>query len=282
MILTCPECSTRYEAKSETIGINGRTVRCHQCSATWFVPAPEDKLSTPDALQLADIKAQEAVEKNQTELEAVSHSDQPKGSAVLASPSLFKPDRKSADAIMRDKVDAAKRRTRLRTILFIWLIPLSLIGLAFLAVLIGRDQITDRFPGTIPFYNAVGIKMSLTGLEIEPPIIRIARVNGEQTIVINGTIRNISRDIQPLPYLILSLHTEGGDEVALWRVEFNRANLKSGESLDFASEYPNPPVDVKRLKYRLGDQIIGSDSPIVNQSNTNSDETQNPSLLEPF
>jgi len=139
----------------------------------------------------------------------------------------FHAEHKSADVIMRDKVDAAKRRRRLRTILLIWLIPLGLIALGVFLLLLGRDQIIDRYPGTAPFYNAVGIKASVTGLEIEKPTIRVTRINGEQTIIINGAVKNISRETQPLPYLRLSLHTAGGDEVALWRVEFNRTRVRT-------------------------------------------------------
>lgn len=265
MILTCPECSTRYKTKSETIGINGRTVRCQQCSTTWFVAAPTEKerpeaLLTPDELQLADMKAEDVIQKAQAPREPANPPQNDEG--VSAPIPGFHAEHKSADVIMRDKVDAAKRRRRLRTILLIWLIPLGLIALGVFLLLLGRDQIIDRYPGTAPFYNAVGIKASVTGLEIEKPTIRVTRINGEQTIIINGAVKNISRETQPLPYLRLSLHTAGGDEVALWRVEFNRTNLKSGERIPFASEYANPPIDVKRLKYRLGDQAIGAEAPI--------------------
>jgi len=55
MIITCPECQTRYKASEEAIGINGRTVRCASCTATWFVPAPHAEM-TLDELALDDFK----------------------------------------------------------------------------------------------------------------------------------------------------------------------------------------------------------------------------------
>lgn len=259
MILTCPECSTRYKAKKETIGPNGRTVSCNHCSATWFAAA-EDELTTPDDLQLADMKA-EASALNEKEITAPLTEDiASQNVASLAAP--LKSSGKSADAIMRDKVDAAKRKARLRTIGLIWLIPLTFIALIALGLIIARETIVDRYPGTAPLYTAVGLKTSVTGLEIESPIIRIARVNGSQTVIINGAVRNISRDTQSLPFLILSLHTETGDELARWRVEFNQAELKSGERIEFASEYPNPPLDLKRLRYRLGDEGERFEAPV--------------------
>jgi len=57
IVITCPDCQTRYRAETESLGEEGRTVRCAKCGSTWFVPAPDviDSLvADPDALALAD------------------------------------------------------------------------------------------------------------------------------------------------------------------------------------------------------------------------------------
>jgi len=41
MIITCPNCETRYEVDEERFHPDGRSVRCAECAESWFVPAPE-------------------------------------------------------------------------------------------------------------------------------------------------------------------------------------------------------------------------------------------------
>lgn len=228
-------------AKDDAIGPNGRTVRCTNCSATWFVPAETEPASTPDEMQLADMTRQET-----------DAPIKPSASAQFDETAPFTAEsQKGADAIIRDRAEAEKRRARRRIIWLIWLIPLMMI-LAFLAVLFfGRNTIVERFPTTAPIYNAIGVKVSQSGLEVESPTLRLAVVNGETTVVINGVIRNISNKVQSLPMLRLSLHNPSGEEVANWLVDMEKPVLRPRERIEFASEYPNPPPDSTSLRYRL-------------------------------
>ena len=50
MILTCPQCSTRYHVDATALGAAGRTVRCASCGQRWSVKPPAD---TPQTVEFA-------------------------------------------------------------------------------------------------------------------------------------------------------------------------------------------------------------------------------------
>jgi predicted Zn finger-like uncharacterized protein len=50
MILTCPQCSTRYHVDATALGAAGRTVRCANCGQRWSVSPPAD---TPQIVEFS-------------------------------------------------------------------------------------------------------------------------------------------------------------------------------------------------------------------------------------
>lgn len=244
MILTCPECSTRYLTKENAIGPNGRTVRCAKCDTTWFVASDADELA------LQDIQAP---------VEDIVPASV--GAAVAGSPeSAFgqgnpvQPAQPGAHVIRRDKVDQERRRRRLTSVGLIWAVPLTLLFIAAILGYVFRQDIVNKIPQTATIYKSLGVDVTLSGLNIEDPVTRSALVDGKPVLVVNGAVRNITAQAQDVPMVELSLHSKDGQPLVTWLVDVNKASLGKDERVTFVSEYPNPPVDAVKLRYRFADE----------------------------
>ena len=245
MILTCPECSTRYLTKANTIGPNGRTVRCAKCDTTWFVASESDELALKDNQAPVEdiVPISSAVATATSPDTAFAQDDIPQTSA-----------QPGAHVVMRDKVDQQRRRRRLTSVGLIWAVPLFLLFVAAILGYVFRQNIVNGIPQMATIYKSVGIDVTLSGLNIEDPITRSALVDGKPVLVVNGAVKNITSKVQPVPMVELSLHSKDGESLVTWLVEVNKDSLKKNERVTFVSEYPNPPVDAVKLRYKFADE----------------------------
>ena len=256
MILTCPECSTRYLTKENAIGPNGRTVRCAKCDTTWFVASEADEL----ALQDNQVPVEDIVPVS-AGIAAATSPDIAFGQE--AAPAVVQP---GAHVVMRDKVDQERRRRRLTSVGLIWAIPLALLFIAAILGYVFRQDIVNGIPQTATIYKSLGVDVTLSGLNIEDPVTRSALVDGQPVLVVNGAVRNITAQTQDVPMVELSLHSKDGEALVTWLVDVKKASLGKKERVTFVSEYPNPPVDAVKLRYRFADEtaVAESGAPVQN------------------
>ena len=245
MILTCPDCATSYSASDDAIGPNGRMVRCSNCKTTWFVSHDADTLELIDNQTDGLVPAEEPAKRGEFDYDGADSETE-----------FIPPVKKSVGAHVqiRDKAEQKRRNRRLLSVSMIWLVTLGLLSAGLGMAYIFRQTIVDRTPAAATLYNAIGIPVKISGLDFESPKAKNILIDGEPVFVVNGFVRNLSGSNQPIPLIRLSLHNPAGEEVAHWFVEIDQPALPAGDRIEYQSQYPNPPIDARTLKYRFVDQ----------------------------
>lgn len=281
MIIVCPECQTRYKTTAKAIGPNGRTVRCANCSSSWFVASEADEL-TLDRLALEDIEASQSdvvqEEKRHKAVIRESLSEQSKHQSAIGSGRKTDeaalaaaawsgtpdeaPSLRGAHEAMRERTERRRARRRLLNVMLIWLVPLVLIAALAAAAYHYRQDIVDRQPKAASLYKSLGIEVSAQGMTLTPPITRYVQIDGKPVLVVEGNVKNISHETLSLPLVALSLHNSSGQEVAEWNVQLEAPNLESGQTAPYLSQYPSPPLDAVELRSRFANETQIMISPV--------------------
>lgn len=248
MILTCPECTIRFKIADHAIGPNGRTVRCSQCSVTWFVAAEPDGLSLDEAEKTTEIR-EEIINEPVSNINLKNHSPESQnsvfGNLESGSDDVFSDV--GAHAAIRETADRKKARRRLLGVSMIWVVTLTILALFALAAFLFRAKIVEKFPGTAPVYRAIGLEANVSGLEISFTDTKFGNNEGVQVLFVSGRIKNFDIKTRDVELIQLSFINDSGEILTSWVVEPTHTELKSGQVIKFTSQYPNPPVDAVTL-----------------------------------
>ena len=232
MILTCPECSTKYMTKDGAIGPNGRSVTCARCENVWYVEGVD-----PDAMALED---------NQTVLITEEPDPQPELPFV---PNIASPVTVGAHTLLRDKADAEKLAKRKRSIGFIWAVPLLILALAATVAVLKRQAIVEAFPRAATIYQAFGMDVKANGLDVRGLTSERLVVDGEPVLRVTGEVVNLTSQAIAAPLIQIRLENRSGEPLADWYVE--PGTIAAGKTINIEADYPAPPIDGVELRYRF-------------------------------
>lgn len=210
MILTCPECSTRYVVDPAAIGASGRTVRCSRCEHSWAEPPPED-LSRPVPLPMPPLSADRRM-----------HRRSPRGTNLPALPS--EPPRRAP------------------TIL--WLLVIVVIIGSIGSTIWYRDLIMSRVPQTEKAFALVGLGPEAAGaglqLQVSSPDYKTR--DGKRVVIIKGFVVNISQKARVVPEMIVKVYDKNKNVLYEKRFAPSSPELLIRESISFATDLIDPPA----------------------------------------
>jgi len=231
MILTCPECTTRYQADAANFPPSGRDVRCAKCGHVWRQLPPEPE---PEAV---------VVEPEPEAPPAHSFEAVPQAQAYVQAPAL----------------DVPLERTPKRPSTWPRRIGLGLgwAGLALIVLSIGmaaslyRQQIVEAWPQTASLYAKLGMSVNAGGLEFGDVKYHMETQDGQAVLEVTGTLTNVTKADMPVPQIRVALSGEDKRELYHWTFAPDVMTLHPGQSTHFATRLTSPPAAARHLDLRF-------------------------------
>ena len=229
IVLSCPNCATRYRANPQAIGANGRKVRCTSCDHVWTATGDD-----PDSLP--PIEAAPAETFGQAEVDDLFEEE-----AAPAKP----------HQAFRAKVEARRRKATLAAVGGAW----GGLGLMVAALLIGawvfRVDVVNLWPRASSAYAMVGAEVNPYGFSLGEIEIEGQVEHGVPVLIIDGEIRNFDRRERAAPTLRAYLLDADGHPVLEWPVRLDVESVRAGRSERFRTIVSDPPPDAVEAEIRI-------------------------------
>jgi len=231
MILTCPNCATRYEADAAKFLPAGRKVRCAKCSHIWHQPPPAAEApELPPDLSIEPAKPEPAA----AAVAVAAKAAEPQASAL---PPVHAP----ASAGWRLGALAG------------WAALIALVAvLGWLGVSF-RQGIATVWPQTATVYAWVGLDVNTVGLAFRDVSYRVTSEDDLPILHIKGKVVNVTDRTLDVPEIHAALTDEYRRELYDWKILAGAKSLAPGKTAEFSARIPSPPagarhVDLKFIK----------------------------------
>ena len=239
MILTCPECASRYFVDDSKVGSAGRGVRCASCGHRWTAhnEEPLDLFDDPATPTLASqVDSPEPLPET-----PVAETDEPPVSALPG---------EELPKVFRARADAERRLREATATGVIWAGMAAAMAVVVVAALIFRIDVVKILPGSAGAYAAVGLPVNTVGLVIDRDSIKAQPLmeDGHAAVTVTGTIRNITEHDVVSPPLRVELLSKESKRVAGQLAAAADPRIPPGEVRHFSITFLNPPRTAKDLQ----------------------------------
>ena len=226
MILTCPECATRYFVPDDKVGPDGRTVKCSSCGNRWTAHGEP-------ALELF-VDANEGATARDSSFDIV-FDEKP----VNALPGEELPK------VFRQKADTDRRVREAATVGIVWAgMAVALMALVATAIVF-RVNVVKLWPASAAAYAGVGLPVNRLGLTIENVRAEAALQDGHAALAVTGIIRNVEETSATAPPLRVTLTNKAHKVVA---VKLAAPKIPPGGVRHFVVTLLDPPTTAADLE----------------------------------
>lgn len=253
MILTCPECATRYFVGDDQVGPGGRTVRCASCGARWTATGEADLELFVDPEQGALSKPPEPPPLFDTPVSELPGDELPK--------------------VFRAKAQTERRVREATATGVIWGGMAAFVSVTLLLGLLFKTDVARLWPRSASAFAAAGQPVNRIGLVPEKITFEpFVQKDGRSGLAVRGQLRNVTSKDVVSPPLQVSLLNKQGRRVMAKIVIINNPRIPAGEIRRFSIALVDPPTtsveldvtfvtDEKALKLPTAAQV--PDAPTV-------------------
>ncbi len=283
MILTCPECKSRYVVNPNALLPRGRTVRCAKCRHSWFEDKPDDDVEVVPTAPQAEATDPQPDEPGESQNDDAGPVD---GETSTPSSEADQDDTTDTEGGSGDNFDFPinKPRKRKRPVpkgsnlpalqnqkygngKVGWASLLIFITAIISSILIFEETIKESWPATAKLYRAIGLDNAGTTAAPQLPISvpiderlkigglapRLEQINNISHLIIAGYVENISDEIQTIPPLKVVLKDANGGEVRNWSFTPEKTTVNPESRIEFETALPNPPAEARDISVILTD-----------------------------
>ena len=236
MILTCPQCVTRYQTDAAKFQPSGRNVRCAKCGHVWFQDAPPAESEAASDIAI--------VEDTSPPASAPPPEPAPRAQAFVPSPLTSRPRFVTVEPPPPRWPGLRMQGAGWRGLVAIVLV----VGWSALAY---RQQIATLWPQSASLYAALGMKTNATGLDIKDVSYHRAMENGQSVLSVTGVLTNAGARELPVPQIRVALIDNDRRELYHWTFVPGVMTLRPGQTTTFRTRLANPPAGARKFELRF-------------------------------
>ena len=242
MILTCPQCATRYEVDAAKFPLEGRNVRCAKCANVWHEPGP---VRAPPA---AEPVADDAPAPREPE---PPEAPEPVPEAPERAAYVPPEPHEAAEHAEDSKLPAPPKKG------VSWGLAAGWAGLAALVLIIAaaavsyREDVAALWPQAATLYSSIGLNVNARGIAFTDVGYKRETQDGQPVLAVTGKLVNVSAKELPVPEIRVALMDGDRHELYHWNFAATVATLKPGQEVPFLTRLSSPPAGAKHLQVRF-------------------------------
>jgi predicted Zn finger-like uncharacterized protein len=242
MILTCPECATRYDADAAKFPAAGRKVRCAKCGHVWHQAGPQPE---PDP-ELFGVVADEPEQQPEPVPAFRAEPVAPRRSAFAP-----EPEHDATEEPQAAKTSASPW-TRAGA-MFGWVGLVGVILVISWSAVSYREQIVGVWPQSASLFARLGMAVNTRGIEFVDVRHANQREDGQPVLLITGVLKNVGTHQISVPPIRVTVSDAAAHILNSWNFTPKARALAAGETTPFRVRVSNPPVAARHVSLRFAD-----------------------------